>query len=226
MKYLVVIPARGGSKGVPRKNIKLLNGKSLISYTIEAAKAVFDEGEILVTTDDVEIKKEAERCGLMVPFLRPEHLSTDGAGSYEVICHALEYCESNMFQPDAIVLLQPTSPFRNAQHITEALTLYSGKEDMVVSVNVSKQNPYFNLFEEDENGFLQKSKSSNFTSRQQCPKVWEYNGAIYIINPKSLKNQRLNEFSCVKPYPMSELDSVDIDTELDWLIAEHLLKAK
>ena len=117
MKPLIVIPARGGSKGVPRKNIKVLGDKPLIQYTIDAAKGVFDDEFICVSTDDFEIKSVVEQLGLKVPFLRPNELASDTAGTYEVLLHAISYYESKGYFPDTLILLQPTSPFRTSAHI-------------------------------------------------------------------------------------------------------------
>jgi len=224
MKPLVIIPARGGSKGVPKKNIKLLGGQRLIYYTIEAAKAVFEDQFICVSTDDLEIKKVVEQTGLKIPFLRPAELATDTAGTYEVLLHALNYYENLEYFPDTIILLQPTSPYRTAEHIKEAIKLYTTEIDMVVSVKETKSNPYFNLFEEDVDGFLKKSKESDYTRRQDCPKVWEYNGAVYVINVESLKNTTINKFKKVKKYVMDELSSLDIDSEMDLKFVELLIK--
>ena len=116
MKHLVVIPARGGSKGVPRKNIKLLAGKPLIQYTIEAARALFADDIICVSTDDIEIKEVVESLGLQVPFLRPNDLASDTAGTYEVLLHALNHYETTGYYPDTLILLQATSPFRTVTH--------------------------------------------------------------------------------------------------------------
>lgn len=223
---LVVIPARGGSKGVPGKNIKLLNGKPLIHYTIEAAQGVFNNEQIIVSTDSQEIKQVAEQKGLIVPFLRPSELATDEAGSYEVLLHALSYAESMGRKPEIIILLQPTSPFRTAHHIKEALELYTPALEMVVSVKETKANPYYVLREEDEDGFLVKSKESTATRRQDVPKVWELNGAIYIINVKVLREKPLSEFSRVKKYVMGVVSSIDIDSEIDWLISESIVNEK
>lgn len=226
MKPLVVIPARGGSKGVPGKNWKELNGKPLINYTIEAAREVFDDNCICVSTDSEEIKEVAESTGLNVPFLRPEYLATDKAGTYEVLLHAVEYYEKEGYAADTLILLQPTSPFRKPEHIKQALALYKNAYDMVVSVKETKANPYYILFEENKEGWLEKSKESNTTRRQDCPKVWEYNGAIYIININELKNKPLSRFKKIKKYEMDEYASHDIDTMLDWYIAEMLLDKK
>ena len=224
MKPLIVIPARGGSKGVPRKNIKVLGDKPLIQYTIDAAKGVFHDEFICVSTDDFEIKSVVEQLGLKVPFLRPNELASDTAGTYEVLLHAISYYESKGYFPDTLILLQPTSPFRTSAHIKEALKLYHESIDMVVSVKETKANPYYILFEEDRNGYLKKTKEANFTRRQDCPKVWEYNGAIYIINVKALKEKTISQFTKVCKFEMDETSSHDIDTLLDWKIAEIILQ--
>ena len=226
MKPLIVIPARGGSKGVPRKNIKVLGDKPLIQYTIDAAKGVFHDEFICVSTDDFEIKSVVEQLGLKVPFLRPNELASDTAGTYEVLLHAISYYESKGYFPDTLILLQPTSPFRTSAHIKEALKLYHESIEMVVSVKETKANPYYILFEEDRNGYLKKTKEANFTRRQDCPKVWEYNGAIYIINVKALKASAISQFTKVCKFEMDETSSHDIDTLLDWRIAEIIINDK
>lgn len=224
MKPLVVIPARGGSKGILRKNIKPLAGRPLIQYTIEAARKLFADEIICVSTDDQSIKETVESLGLTVPFLRPSELATDESGSFGVLLNALDHYEANNYSPDVIILLQPTSPFRNAQHIEEALMLFNYQYDMIVSVQETKSNPYSVLFEDNEEGLLEKSKNGNFSRRQDCPKVWELNGAIYIINVHSLRNSDSLEFKRIKKYIMEEVYSLDIDTPFDWIIAESLIE--
>jgi CMP-N,N'-diacetyllegionaminic acid synthase len=223
MKPLVIIPARGGSKGVPNKNIKSLNGKPLIQYALEAASQVFDKGLIYISTDDKKIKAVVEQLGFPVPHLRPDELASDTSSTYDVIMHTLSLIENEGYFPDTIILLQPTSPFRNFKHISEAVNLYlESTVDMLVSVKEAKSNPYFVLFEEDDQGYLKKSKNGNYVRRQDCPPVWEYNGAIYIINVKAIKAYKSLNFNKVRKYVMDELSSVDIDTMLDWQIAEFL----
>ena len=117
---LIIIPARGGSKGIPRKNIKPLNGKPLIYYAIDTARAITTDANICVSTDDQEIKSVAEAYGLRVPFLRPVELSTDTAGTYEVLLHALDYYEKLGKQFKIVLLLQTTSPFRTVEQVKEA----------------------------------------------------------------------------------------------------------
>lgn len=229
MKPLVVIPARGGSKGVPRKNIKLLGGKPLIQYTIEAAREVFPDEVICVSTDDLEIRQVVESIGLKVPFIRPSELATDQAGSYEVLLHAIDFYENSGYTPDTLILLQATSPFREEKHIKEALELYDDSCEMVVSVKETKANPYYTLREENEDGWLVKSKEGNFIRRQDCPKVYELNGAIYIASTRLLKIQPLSKFGKVKKYLMNDFESLDIDNDIDLIMAEcifSLMKVK
>jgi CMP-N,N'-diacetyllegionaminic acid synthase len=223
MKPLIVIPARGGSKGIPGKNIKALAGKPLIQYTIDAARILFPPDIIIVSTNDFEIKNIVEKSGLKVPFLRPASLATDTTGTYEVLLHALQFSEESGYFPDTIILLQPTSPFRNVGNIKEAMNLYTDDLDMLVSVKETKANPYYLLFEEDNAGYLKKSKEGSFNRRQDCPKVWEFNGAIYIINISSLKQGPLSQFQRIKKYVMDEISSIDIDNDLDWKIAEAVV---
>jgi CMP-N,N'-diacetyllegionaminic acid synthase len=221
MNYLVIIPARGGSKGIKNKNIKLLKGKPLINYTIEEARKVFDDSKIYISTDSIEIKNIVEDAGIKVPFIRPEELATDTANSRDVVLHAINHYEKkNDLILDYIILLQPTSPFRNSKNIMDSLTLWNKNIDMVVSVKETKSNPYYTLFEENSAGLLIKSKKSDFTRRQDIPKVWELNGAIYLINALSIKSKKIHEFNKVVKYEMDEISSLDIDNKLDWLFAE------
>lgn len=223
-KPLVIIPARGGSKGVRRKNIKLLNGKPLIQYTIEAALAVTVSENIIISTDSEEIKAVVEDLGIEVSSLRPKELATDTIGTYEVLLYELKKLEQAGKNYDYFILLQPTSPFRTGSQILEALALFNKNLDMVASVKEAKANPYFVLKEEDENGFLVPCKNSSTIRRQDVPKVWELNGATYVINTTSLKTTSLSNFTKVKKYVMDEYSSHDIDTMLDWQIAEVILK--
>ncbi|MDA3779275.1 MAG: acylneuraminate cytidylyltransferase family protein [Bacteroidales bacterium] len=221
---LFIIPARGGSKGLPRKNILPLAGKPMICYTIDAARGVTSDENICVSTDDAEIIQVVEDYGLKISFIRPTELATDIAGSREVILHAIDFYKNQLGTfYSKVCLLQPTSPLRTAQHIREAFELWNDDLDMVVSVKEANANPYYNLFEEDKNGFLKKSKDSDFTRRQDAPKVWEYNGAIYIISTDSIQSKPFSQFKRIDKYVMSETNSVDIDNKLDWFIAEKLL---
>ena len=227
MKILVIIPARGGSKGIPHKNIKPLAGKPLIHYTIDVARQIVADEDICVSTDDSEIIQCVEEYGLKVPFVRPAELATDTAGTYEVLLHALDFYEQQGKQFDVVLLLQNTSPFRTANQVKEALALYQSDIDMVVSVKECSANPYYCVFEENQDGYLKICKGDgNITRRQDAPKVYEYNGAIYAINPQSLKQMPLNKFSRRIKYVMDEQSSLDLDTMNDWKIAELIISQK
>lgn len=227
MKTLVVIPARGGSKGIPHKNIKLLNGKPLICYSIDVARQFMADDNICVTTDDDEIIKVVEEYGLKVPFKRPDYLATDTCGSNEVIQHAYQFFAEKGIEYDAILLLQPTSPFRKVEFLKEAVALYDDSIDMVTSVKLSSCNPYYDGFEEDADGLLRISKGDGTIERRQdAPSVWQQNGSIYVINSKSLMEKGMAHFTKIRKYAMSELYSVDIDNPFDWKVAELVINEK
>ena len=225
---LIIIPARGGSKGIPRKNIKPLNGKPLIYYAIDTARAITSDENICVSTDDVEIKSVVEAYGLKVPFLRPDELATDTAGTYEVLLHALDFYEQQGKHYDIVLLLQVTSPFRKAEQVKEALELFrqtNDKDAMVVSVKECPSNPYYDIFEEDQDGYLQISKGDgSIYRRQDAPKVYEYNGAIYIMNADELKRTHMHKIPHRVKYVMDAKSSFDLDTMQDWKMAEMMLK--
>ena len=224
MKYLAVITARGGSKGIPGKNTKPLNGKPLILYTVEAARRVFQDQHIYVSTDSQEIKNTVESSGLEVPFLRPAELATDTSSSEDVLKHAIKEAVKKGLLFDAVVLLQPTSPFRNEEHIKSAIIEFEKHPDsLLLSVTEAKENPYYTLMEEDNQGFLQKSKEAVFTRRQDCPMVWNVNGAIYIFPTDRFKTLGLKNMKKMK-YTMNKLSSIDIDDLDDWFLAESVLK--
>ena len=222
-KTLFLIMARGGSKGIPGKNIKSLAGKPLLYYAIDTARQFVPDTQICLSTDDLEIKSKAEKHGLSVPFIRPPELATDEADSYDVELHALDFYHNQGIEFETLVVLQPTSPFRTIQQVKQALDLYSPECDMVVSVKESTSNPYYNLCEEDSNGFLQKSKPGNYIRRQDCPPVYEYNGAIYVVNIESLKQMPEDKFQKVKKIVMDDFTSVDLDNPIDWEWAEFLI---
>lgn len=227
MKSLVIIPARGGSKGIPHKNIKPLNGKPLICYSIDIARQITEDENICVSTDDDEIIKTAEDYGLKVPFKRPAELATDSCGSNEVLLHALGFYESQGLNYDSIILLQPTSPFRRVEDVQNAIRLYDDSIDMVTTVKPAACNPYYDGFEENNDGCLVICKGDGkIHRRQDAPKVWQLNGAVYVINPNQLKQKGLGNMDRIRKFAMDELHSVDLDNMLDWKMAEIMLKEK
>lgn len=222
MNYLYIIPARGGSKGIPRKNIKSLNGKPLIYYSIDVARALAKDEDICVSTEDDEIIQVIEKYGLYIPFKRPQALATDEAGTYEVLIHVINYYESVGRKYDAIVLLQPTSPLRTATEVQEAINLFNKNLDMVVSVRESHSAVV--ISHENKSGYLELTLAENSTRRQDIKKYYEYNGAIYVINIDVLKTKHMREFKKIKKYVMPADHSIDIDKEIDWIITEAIIK--
>jgi N-acylneuraminate cytidylyltransferase len=195
MKILYVIPARAGSKGLPEKNVKILGKKPLIEYSIDFALAnMFEGDELCISTNDPKVIEIAKSKGVSVPFIRPDALASDDSSTNDVLIHALSYYESIDKKFDAILLLQPTSPFRSQEDFTQLLSEITSEIDMVVSVKVAKENPYFTLFEEDNGGYLQKSKNGGFIRRQDCPPVYAFNGSMYLISIGALKNHKIGEF--------------------------------
>lgn len=224
MRPLVIIPARGGSKGIPHKNIKELGGKPLICYAIDAARKFTTDDNICVSTDDEDIIKVVEKYGLSVPFKRPDYLATDNAGTNGVLLHALNFYEEKGCCFDMIVLLQVTSPFRRAKDVIEAAKLYDESIDMVTSVMPAKCNPYYDGFEDNDKGLLTISKGDGTIERRQdAPCVWQQNGAVYVINPSQLKAKGLAGMKKIRKYVMDEIHSVDLDTMFDWKVAELML---
>lgn len=222
---LAVIPARGNSKGVPYKNIKNLAGKPLIAYTIEAAieSNIFEK--VIVSTDNHEIANISSYYGAEVPFLRPSELSGDLISSDDAIIHALSYYQNQGIQYEEVCKLQPTSPLRNSQHLKEAYSLFHKKEaNFLVSVCECEHSPLWSgKIEEDlrlDNFISDKLKRS---CRQYLPKYYRLNGAIFMGRVEFfLENKSfLGENSIA--YIMQQKDSVDIDSELDFIIARTLL---
>lgn len=224
---LYIIPARGGSKGIPHKNIKPLAGRPLIAYTIAVARELCsDPRRILLSTDDAGIAAVAEGLGLPVPYMRPADLATDTAGSREVMLDAMRYADEAGIAYDCVVLLQPTSPLRTAADVRAAMALYTPDVDMVVSVEPAACNPYYNCFETGPDGTLHISKGDGLlTRRQDAPEAWTFNGAVYVINPVSLRAMPMGAFPKRIPSPMPAEHSIDLDTPRDWMIAEALMGA-
>ena len=226
MTPLYIIPARGGSKGIPRKNIKPLGGRPLIAYTVDAALAAQKTtgGTILLSTDDAEIAATVEAMGVHVPYMRPAELATDTAGSREMMLHAMDWAEAQGIEFDCVVLLQPTSPFRTADDILACIEALGENDDMAVTVTEAHDNPYYTIFETSAVGTLHISKGDgHFSRRQDAPKAWVYNGAVYAIRPASLRRMALGEFPRRIPSVMPQERSVDIDNELDWIVAETIM---
>jgi len=223
-KILAIIPARGGSKTIPRKNIKLLNGKPLIYYTIKESIKSKYLGRIIVSTEDKEISEISKKYGAEV-IERPEELAKDETPTIDVIFHVLQVIKAENFEPEAVVLLQPTSPLRNAQDIDNAIELFLKNDcESVVSVCEVEHSLYWSF--EIENRYLKPIFGGKYLNmrRQDLPKVYTPNGAIYVSTPEILRKYK--SFYCSKtiPYIMPPERSVDIDNEIDFMLAELLMR--
>ncbi len=221
---LAIIPARSGSRGVIDKNIQLLNGKPLLSYTIEAAVAsgVFDT--VMVSTDSEEYANVSARYGAEVPFLRSEATSSDDASTWDTVDEVLRMYDEREKSFDSFCVLQPTSPLRNAKHIVEAYRIFVEKASVaVVSVCETEHSPaWCNFLKDDMNldGFVSRNNMGN---RQSIGKYYRLNGAIYFLYINEYKKDRYMYRSGSYAYVMEQMCSVDIDTKLDFAIAETLL---
>lgn len=226
MKILGLIPARGGSKGVPKKNIKLLGKMPLIEYTIHSAKDSNFLTEIVISTDDEEIAIAAEVAGYKPPFIRPAEFAQDTSTSLEVVQHAIQFYESQNIFFDAVCLLQPTNPFKEKGFIDRAIEKFiASKADSLVSVlEIPHEfNPHW-AFEEASNGLLKiaTGESKIIPRRQDLPKAFHRDGSIYITKTDVIKSGSLygNTIAYIENNPQFH---VNIDTIKDWETAEKLL---
>lgn len=227
MRVLGLIPARGGSKGIPRKNIRLLLGKPLLQYTVEAALASRYLNRVVLSTDDPEIAEVGKQCGVEVPFLRPGELAQDNTPTLPVIQHAVHFLEQNQEPFDAICLLQPTSPMRQASDIDACLELFTSRQaDAVVTVLQvpDKFNPHWVYFQ-DNAGFLRLStgESEPIPRRQELPPAYHREGAIYVTRRDVIMEQGSLYGRRLYGFPVSPEKSVNIDTLNDWQRAEEML---
>lgn len=221
---LVIIPARGGSKGIPGKNIRPLGGKPLLLYTVDLARELFPDSHIILSTDSEEIALTARTAGLPVPYMRPPELATDSVPTRDALLHVMDWADARGIPYDKVCLLQPTSPLRTADDITRCLSLYTSDIDMVTTVKPAATNPYYNCYETDADGFLHISKGDGcIVRRQEAPKAWEFSGSVYVINPASLRACEMGRMKRRVPVEVPSERSVDLDTPLDWAVAETLL---
>ncbi|MBW4827971.1 MAG: acylneuraminate cytidylyltransferase family protein [Clostridiaceae bacterium] len=227
-KVLAIIPARGGSKGIPRKNIADFCGKPLISWSIEEALKSKYIDRLIVSTEDEEIKEVSRKYGAEIPFLRPVELSQDDTPGIEPILHCINWLKSKEeSEYDYICVLQCTSPFRKSQHIDEALEILIGnKGDSIVSVAESEVSPYW--MKKIRNGKLVDfiKDIPMYNRRQDLPEVYKINGALYIIKTSILLKNKNWYNDNTFPYIMNRLDSIDIDEPIDFKIAEILMKER
>lgn len=224
---IAIIPARGGSKGVPRKNLREIGGRPLIAWTIESARQCRGLDRVIVSTDDDEIRRIAIAWGAEAPFSRPPHLATDEATSVDVAIHTMDWLEDAGYQADIVVQLQPTSPLRTALDITEALALFHRKKAAaVVSVRPAAHPPEWLRRLGPDGELLPWSNVPLPLRRQDAAQAYELNGAVYIINAQTLRKGRSYFPTRTFGFIMPAQRSVDIDTLSDFLVAELFLGAR
>jgi CMP-N-acetylneuraminic acid synthetase len=227
-KILAIIPARGGSKGVPGKNIKRLAGKPLIAWTIETAQNTSCLDRIIVSTDDEKIAAIAREYGAEVPFLRPQEFAGDTSSDMEVYLHALGWLADNEnYYPDIIVWLRPTAPLRLSCDIGNGVDkLIASGADWVRSVSLVEHHPYwmFRLDDDRLRSFVDGVDISKYLRRQLLPPAYRVNGAVDVAWRKTLVEKNLLYCGDVRGCITPPERSVDIDTELDFVMAEAIIK--
>ena len=219
---LAVIPARGGSKGLKNKNIKVIKGKPLISWTIDAALKSKYIDKVIVSTDSKKIEKISKEYGASVPFLRPKDLAEDATSSIDVMLHAVEHFPEYKY----IIMLQPTSPLRKCSHIDQAFELFlKSNMDSCVSVTKDKKTPFWSYFMTNENSLITLFPNKEIPSRrQEIISTYHLNGAIYISSILNLKEKKSFITEKTFGYEMSEEVSIDIDDIDEFRVASRLLK--
>jgi CMP-N,N'-diacetyllegionaminic acid synthase len=228
LKILAFIPARSGSQRIPNKNIKLLAGKPLMAYTIESAKKSKYVNRIIVSTDSEKIAKTARQYGAEVPFLRPESISQADSTEMQFFEHALNwFLKNENYEPDLIVLLYPTSPFRKPESIDSAieLMLKHPEADSLRSIRLCSEHPY--KMWTTENGHLKpfvKTKDLNAHTFSYCslPTVYIQNANIYITKPSTIKEKKSSTGDKIIPFIMDEIESMDINNPRDFEFAEMM----
>jgi N-acylneuraminate cytidylyltransferase len=228
---LAVIPARGGSKGVPRKNIRLLAGKPLIAYAVETARSCSLIDRVIVSTDDVEIAKVAQEYGAEIPFLRPAELAQDDTPEWLVWQHAIRTLsgEAGQLPIETFVCLSPTSPLRAVVDVEACLhALRESEADLTFAVKPAERNPYFNMVLLDESGYarLVIPPSQAVYRRQAAPVVYDMTTVVYAARPQFILNATSMFSGKVKAITIPPERAVDIDTELDFRIAEFIMSER
>ena len=228
MEILALIPARGGSKGVPGKNIKLLNGKPLLAYTAEVALKSKYLSEVIISTEDQQIIEVAKNLGIKVSFVRPMELAQDNTPTIDVIIHTLQWYENQNISFDAVCLLQVTTPFRTVEFLNKAIEKFIEKDsDSLVSVQKvpHEYNPHW-TFEVNSKGNLKiaTGESEIIKRRQELPNAYHRDGSIYITKVKVLL-QNKSLYGDTTAFVESDSEShVNIDTFEDWVKAEAIIK--
>jgi CMP-N,N'-diacetyllegionaminic acid synthase len=226
LEVLGIIPARGGSKGLPRKNILSLAGKPMIVWTIEAARASTLLDRVIVSTDDREIAAIAETHAAEVPFLRPADLAQDSTPTIDPVLHLLDFLVSvENYRPDYVILLQPTSPLRSTDDIDAAIRIAHARKCSVVSVTEAAAHPLW-MKQVDRDGTLRDFLQSDgrYARRQDLPPVYQLNGAIYLTPYETLLEEKSFCPAGACAYIMPAERSLDVDTCWDYQLADLLLQ--
>jgi len=228
-KILAIIPARGGSKGIPKKNIININGKPLIQYTIEVAKESKLIDRVIVSTDDDEIAEISEKLGAEVPFIRPAELAKDDTPTFPVIKHALKWLKENeKYKPELIVLLEPTFPLRTVEKVDEAIKVISSDEeaDSLRGVCEPFQNPFKMWIPCGKylKPLIKEKEIMYEKPRQNLRKIFWQNGYIYISRYKTIMDKKSFHGEKILPFILSENNFIDIDTEEDLKLLKRYLK--
>lgn len=232
-KILGIIPARGGSKSIPRKNIKPFAGKPLIAWSIAAAINSGIVDRVIVTTDDEEIASIAKEYGAEIPFMRPKELAEDTTPTLPVLQHAVRHLkETEGYYPEYVLLLEPTSPGRRSFHLTDAVEILqkTGADSVVALGTVPGHHSPFWQFHVKEDNSIELFTGGRITDiirrRQDLPKTYFRNGAFYLFRTDLLFAPEPSLYGeDVRGYPMEPRYSIDIDTHEDWVIGEALLTA-
>jgi N-acylneuraminate cytidylyltransferase/CMP-N,N'-diacetyllegionaminic acid synthase len=226
LRTVALIPARGGSKGIPHKNIRDLAGKPLIAYTIEAALKSKALERVIVSTDDVKIAKVARSYGAEVPFLRPAELAKDDTPSLLVIQHAVKYIEEDEGRKlDVVVILQPTSPLRSEKYIDEAVEkLLRTGADSVITVCKVRHHPFWSFTVKGDRVYPFSEKGIAVSRRQDLPEIYAVNGAVYAVRRNVLFEQNSVFGRDTKAVVMPYEESVEIDDYFDLFVAEMVMK--
>ncbi|MDB4877475.1 MAG: acylneuraminate cytidylyltransferase family protein [Gemmatimonadetes bacterium] len=227
-RIMALVPARGGSKRIPGKNIRELGGRPLIEWSIGVARDIPEICDIVVSTDDFVIANVAKAAGALVPWLRPELLSTDTASSIDVCLHALDWYEAERGEVGGLLLLQPTSPFRSRESVERGIELFRTHNGRtVVGVSPAKSHPMWcvRVTELTMHPFMDMS---NVPARSQdLPPAYVINGTFYLASPDALRGQRSFEGADTIPLVIdSPAESIDIDTEWDWAVAETVVRLR
>lgn len=226
---LGLVVARGGSRGLPRKNVLPLGGRPLIAWTVEAARGARALTRAIVSSEDGEILDRAREAGGETPFVRPAAFASDTASSLDVALHALDWLAAHERQhPDVLVLLPATAPLRRARHIDEAVATLLGDATLeaVVAVTEADYPPYWMLTVTERRMAWLFPESGKVDRRQDLPAAFRPNGAIYAIRTAALRAQRTFYPRVTAPYVMPREESVNIDSALDFRLAELLLDAR